>query len=100
MTIFGITLGNSTRTASIPVGSTLSPRNLAELEPGQKARVMGFSPRLDRDRKTHLQAYGVVPGRVVKVIQHSPVTVLQVEHTELALERELAREIGIELLEE
>lgn len=70
--------------------------SLAELKPGQPARVTGFSARLDPDRKVHLQAYGVVPGRLVKVSQHSPVTVMQVEHTELALERDMARQIEVE----
>jgi Fe2+ transport system protein FeoA len=98
MTIFGITLGNSRNAVSIHASALLPPRHLAEIEPGQKGRVIGFSARLDRDRKTHLQAYGVVPGRIIKVVQHSPVTVIQVEHTELALERELAREIEIEVV--
>jgi Fe2+ transport system protein FeoA len=48
------------------------------------------------ERMSHFQAYGLVPGHQVRVLQHSPVTVVEIEHTELALERELAREIQIE----
>lgn len=94
MTLFGIIhIGKLGRAARFPQ----QPRNLAELNPGQKARVTGFSARMAPDRKTHLQAYGVTPGRIVRLSQHKPVAVLLVEQTELALELELAREVEIEV---
>ena len=40
-------------------------------------------------------AYGLIPGNWVEVVQHSPVTVVQVENTELALEDELASQIEV-----
>ena len=68
---------------------------LADVLPGQAAQLMGFAPGLPQERWAHLQAYGLVPGRFVRVLQHAPVTVVQVEHCEIALENELARQICV-----
>jgi Fe2+ transport system protein FeoA len=38
---------------------------------------------------------GICPGRCVEVIRHSPVTLVRAEHSELALEAELARGIKV-----
>lgn len=38
----------------------------------------------------------MLPGYWVKVIQQVPVTVVQIEHTDLALERALAYDIQVE----
>lgn len=43
-----------------------------------------------------MQAYGVAPGRWVKVVQQSPVTVVRVEHLDLAFELDIARGIRVE----
>ncbi len=48
------------------------------LQPGPAARAL------------QLQAYGLIPGRKVRVVQQHPVTVVLADHTELALEGELA----------
>jgi Fe2+ transport system protein FeoA len=45
-----------------------------------------------RDR---LHAYGLTSGRVVEVLQTRPVTVVRVDHVEVALEPELATAIGV-----
>ena len=66
---------------------------LVDIAPGCQAKVIGFSQRLPPGRKAHLQAYGLLPGYTVRIIQHSPVTVIQIEHMELALERELAHQV-------
>ena len=82
-----------------PNGNGSSSKNwqtLAQIQPGERARVLAFSPWLPQNRKAHLQAYGVVPGYWVSVLQQNPVTVVQVEHTELALENELAEGIRVE----
>jgi hypothetical protein len=71
---------------------------LVALPPGRKARVAGFGPGLSPEHRAHLQAYGVIPGHEVQTLQHSPVTVAQVEHTELAVEAGVARQIWLELL--
>ena len=73
---------------------------LADVPAGCKAKVLGFTRYLPPERLSHFQAFGLVPGHLVRVLQHSPVTVVQIEHTELALERDLAREIQITEIEE
>ena len=69
---------------------------LADVPSGHQALIEGFTYSIPTDRREHLQAYGVVPGHWVQVIQHSPVTVIQIEHTELALELDLARKVNVE----
>jgi Fe2+ transport system protein FeoA len=75
-------------------GSSL-PDTLADVIPGEGARLIGFAPEFPPERWAHLQAYGLVPGRFVRVLQHNPVTVVQVEHCEIALEGELASQIRV-----
>jgi Fe2+ transport system protein FeoA len=70
-------------------------QNLRQVSPGKRVRVTGFTPRLNAERRAHLQAYGVIPGHWVQVTQHSPVTVVRIEQTEIALESGLASEILI-----
>jgi len=69
---------------------------LADSPPGRCMRVRGFSARLPAERQAHLQAYGLIAGHCVKVLQHAPITVVQIEHTELALEDNLARLVEVE----
>jgi Fe2+ transport system protein FeoA len=71
------------------------PNTLADVRPGEGAKLLGFAPDLPPERWAHLQAYGLVPGRLVRVLQHAPVTVVQVEHCEIALENELACQIRV-----
>jgi Fe2+ transport system protein FeoA len=68
---------------------------LKDILPGHFARVAGFSYRLSPERRTQLRAYGLVPGHPIRVMQHHPVSVIQVAHTEIALEQELAVEIFV-----
>lgn len=70
---------------------------LTDVSPGAKVQIAGFSGDLSPHQQEHLQAYGLVAGRRVRVLQHSPVTVVQVEHMELAMERELARKVWVML---
>jgi Fe2+ transport system protein FeoA len=53
-------------------------------------------PGLSPERRAHLQAYGLVPGHWVRILQHSPVTIVQIEHLELAMEHGLARQVQVE----
>lgn len=75
-------------------------RTLADVPQGCKAKVVGFTQYIPPARLSHFQALGLIPGHQVRVLQHSPVTVVQIEHTELAFERELAQEIQITDIEE
>jgi Fe2+ transport system protein FeoA len=68
---------------------------LNDITPGGQARIAGFSDDLAPALREHLQAYGLVQGRVLRVLQHSPATVVQVEHLEVALEAELAGKVRV-----
>jgi Fe2+ transport system protein FeoA len=71
---------------------------LTAVIPGHEARIAGFSPDISAERKSRLQAYGLVAGQVVRVLQHNPVTVVVIEHLELAMETELARAVLVNTL--
>ncbi|MFO8035232.1 MAG: ferrous iron transport protein A [Anaerolineales bacterium] len=72
---------------------------LAHAPPGCRARVKRFAQTTPPQRKAHLQAYGVVPGHTVHVLQHKPVTVIAVDHLELALENELAEAVFVSTMD-
>ncbi len=69
---------------------------LSQAPSGSRVRILAFG-RVPAERADYLMAYGCAPGREVRVLQQVPVTVLQLEGTELALENELAREIVVAL---
>jgi Fe2+ transport system protein FeoA len=68
---------------------------LALLAPGEEATVDELAAAIDPVQREQLAAYGLEPGRRLRVLQQRPLTVVQVEHTELALEAAVAREIWI-----
>jgi Fe2+ transport system protein FeoA len=70
--------------------------SLAEVPAGSKAKVIGFSADFPPDRRSYLQAYGLVPNYWVQVLGHSPVTIVRLDNIELALENELARGIKVQ----
>ena len=94
------TLFNSFR---LPGGASRLDRvglTLADVPPGWRARVAGFTDRVSPDRQARLQAYGLIQNYWVRVVQHSPVTVVRLDNTELALETELAGEIQVQGIRE
>lgn len=99
MTLFGyeFTFGDSIiRSHKITPHDRDFHFSLAQASPGQQVKVKGFLPGLSTERAWHLQSYGVIPGSCLLVLQQSPVTIIQVEHLELALERDLAAFIQVE----
>lgn len=68
---------------------------LNDVAAGDHAQIAGFSDDLPNYQREHLQAYGLVEGRPVRVLQHSPATVVRIEHLELALEAELAGKVRV-----
>ena len=62
---------------------------------GESVRIVNFSPRVTKTQQAYLNAYGVTPGQRVRVIQQSPVTVVHIDHLELAMEHNLAKEISV-----
>lgn len=69
--------------------------NLNQVSPGGRARVLGYSRHLSFERMAQIQAYGLVPGAWVTVVQHSPVTIVRVDHTELAMEEGMACQVQV-----
>ncbi len=81
---------------SKPDSSLASGRlTLDRVRVGHSVRVAGFR-QIGEEQGRHLQAYGVLPGRELKVLAQRPLTVLQIEQTELALETVVAREVLVE----
>ncbi len=72
--------------------------NLAGAQPGQEVVIRGYG-QLAPAEQAHLQAYGLVTGRKVRVLQQRPVTVVLIEQTELAFEHEVACEVLIDQAE-
>jgi hypothetical protein len=56
----------------------------------------GSGPGAPWQGLTQLQAYGLQAGYWVRVLQHSPIVVLQIDHLELAMEKELAAQVIVE----
>jgi len=77
---------------------TSTSQRLTALSAGSEARILGFAADISIDRKAQLQAYGVIPENSLWVRQHKPVTVVQIDHTELAFEADLADSIFLERL--
>jgi len=71
----------------VPVAAPI--RTLATVKPGREVLVTGYG-NLSGSQRQHLQAYGLLPGRRVRVIAQRPVTIVQVEETELAFEGGIA----------
>jgi Fe2+ transport system protein FeoA len=87
---------NNHKTGALPADLSRPVRlRLTELPPGSRARMADFAPDISAEYKAYLQAYGVIPGHALWLRQHKPVTVIQVEHTELAFEAELAAAIFV-----
>lgn len=70
-------------------------RAASELRPGQRATVLCVGSNAS-DRHRTLTVFGVVPGAAIRVVQQQPACVIRVGETELALDREIAREILVE----
>lgn len=69
---------------------------IVDLAPGERGRVIDFLPGLSVERQSHLCAYGLAPGARLRVTQHIPVTIVEVDNLELALEGGLANRVQVE----
>jgi Fe2+ transport system protein FeoA len=68
---------------------------LAVIPPGMLVRVANMD-KLPVEKRDHLMAFGLTPGRWVEIKQHRPTVVVQVDYTELAIEPEVASKISVE----
>jgi Fe2+ transport system protein FeoA len=64
---------------------------------GKTVRILRFG-QIGVEQGRHLQAYGMLPGRAVLVLAHNPLTILQIEQTELALENSVAHSVFVDLV--
>lgn len=71
------------------------PSTLADVPAGWNARLRGWA-RTPARRRQQLLAYGLAERGWVRVLRHSPTTIICVGQTEIALERELAATILID----
>ena len=62
---------------------------------GDDVVIGAFAEAMTTGHRELLRAYGLEPGRTVRIEQHAPVTVVRVDQTEVALEADLARLILI-----
>jgi hypothetical protein len=73
-------------------GQAGKPHNLANIPAGKQVTIRGFGG-LSPATRQHLQAYGLLPGRTVRVLAQRPVTIILIEQTELAFEQAIARQV-------
>jgi Fe2+ transport system protein FeoA len=71
------------------------PITLADVLPGMLVRITKMD-KLSVEKRDHLFAFGLTPGRWVEIKQHRPAVVVQVDYTELALEPEVAYAIIVD----
>ncbi len=86
--------GASMRQVVRPATGSSTPRTLAQAHDGQQVTITGFG-KLSAAHRQHLQAYGLLPGRTIRVLAQRPVTIVLVEQTELAFETEIAQEVFV-----
>ncbi len=65
---------------------------LADTTAGDEVILDSFG-KMDADMRRSLQAYGLLPGRRLRVLAQHPVTMVLIEQTELAFERQVAQGI-------
>jgi hypothetical protein len=68
---------------------------LADAPVGIDLRIIACS-RLAPEHHDWLQTYGVQPGHCVRVLQHLPITIIQVAQDELAMEPAIAQAVLVE----
>lgn len=84
--------GRCCREARKVVESLVVP--LTQLNPGEEGRVAYLSST-SQSRLHKLMAFGIAPGMIVRVHQHYPTVVMECEHTQLAMEADIARDIQV-----
>jgi len=105
MTLFGIEIPSpfqlhlTSFTGQKNSAGDVQVTTLASVSAGSRAVVTRYLPGMPAERYAQLRAYGLAPGCQVFVLQHTPITVIRVDHLELALEHSLVKEIQVTLLE-
>ncbi len=84
--------GRCCREARQSVDSLVVP--LTKLRAGERGRVAYLSAA-EPSRLHKLMAFGIAPGMAVRVHQHFPTLVVECEHTQIAMEEQIARDIHV-----
>ena len=74
-----------------------APASILVIRPGESVEVAELGGGMAADQIALLRTYGIDVGRTVKVVQHRPMTVLEVDQTEVALESDLAAQILVRI---
>ncbi len=69
--------------------------SLCQAAPGSEVVIRGYDG-LAVSQRSYLQAYGMLPGRCVRILAQRPVTIIQIEETELAFEPQIAETILVD----
>ncbi len=64
---------------------------LSFLRPGDEAVVDSLDQAIEPVQREQLIAYGVAPGRSLRVLRQQPMTLAMIDEVELALENSVAR---------
>lgn len=91
--LLGLTPSDPPSDGELTSGRWMSLRHLPR---GQKARIIRMG-QIPGQRLNELLGYGLTTGRGLVVKQHHPVMVVILDHTEIALEEDLAREILVSI---
>ncbi|OGC76394.1 MAG: hypothetical protein A2Z27_01385 [candidate division Zixibacteria bacterium RBG_16_50_21] len=66
-----------------------SIRTVTELKPGSKGEILFILPN-QNGRLERLSGLGVVAGNTITLLQKQPSLVVRVDHTEIALDKDIA----------
>ena len=69
---------------------------VSDMDPGETG-VIAYLHFSDHDKLQRLMSLGVIPGRPICIIQKSPSYVIQVGHTQIAIDKEIADAIQIRI---
>lgn len=69
---------------------------LAFIPAGSEVLLAALGDEIDAAQREQLTAYGLAPGRPLRILQQHPMTVILADEVELALEHCVARYIWVE----
>lgn len=70
--------------------------SLENVAVGLTVRLAEPDPLLESSFREHLAAYGLVPGHLVTVVAHKPMTIVLCDHVELAIEAAVAAKLRVD----
>jgi Fe2+ transport system protein FeoA len=68
---------------------------LHQIPPGSVVRFVAFDDAVDPALRERLLAYGLSPAQPLTVLQQAPLTIVVCDHTELAIEAQVARAMRV-----